>query len=153
MQDATKIAHRARLYAWPRARATGIEYAGRMGFVIRVLVNAGAIYLAATIVPGIEIRDVLTALGAGLVLGLINAVVRPVLVVLTLPVTILTLGLFLFVLNGLCLWLTGWLVKGFDVQGFWPAVLGALLISVVSWILTAFVSDRGRIVMIKRRTA
>ena len=124
-----------------------------MGFVIRVLVNAAAIYLAATIVPGIEVRDVLTALGAGLVLGLINAVVRPVLVLLTLPVTILTLGLFLFVLNGLCLWLTAQLVSGFDVQGFWPAVLGALLISVVSWTLTAFVSDRGRVVVITRRAA
>jgi putative membrane protein len=122
-----------------------------MGFVLRVLINAAAIYLAASIVPGIEIRDVLTALGAGLVLGLINAVVRPVLVVLTLPVTILTLGLFLVVLNALCLWLTAQVVKGFEVQGFWPAVLGALLISVVSWILTAFVSDRGRISVISRR--
>lgn len=124
---------------------------GVMGFVLRVLINAAAIYLAASIVPGIEIRDVLTALGAGLVLGLINAFVRPVLVVLTLPVTILTLGLFLVVLNALCLWLTAQIVKGFVVQGFWPAVLGALLISVVSWILTAFVSDRGRIVWISRR--
>jgi putative membrane protein len=122
-----------------------------MGFVLRVLINAAAIYLAASIVPGIEIRDVLTALGAGLVLGLINAVVRPVLVVLTLPVTILTLGLFLVVLNALCLWLTAQVVTGFEVQGFWPAVLGALLISVVSWILTAFVSDRGRIAVISRR--
>jgi len=130
-----------------------IGYAWPMGFVLRVLINAAAIYLAATIVPGIEVRDVLTALGAGLVLGLINAVVRPVLVVLTLPATILTLGLFLFVLNGLCLWLTALLVKGFEVQGFWPAVLGALLISVVSWVLTAFVSDRGRIVVITRRAA
>lgn len=124
-----------------------------MGFVLRVLINAAAIYLAATIVPGMEVRDVLTALGAGLVLGLINAVVRPVLVLLTLPATILTLGLFLFVLNGLCLWLTAQLVKGFEVQGFWSAVLGALLISVVSWILTAFVSDRGRIDVITRRPA
>lgn len=124
-----------------------------MGFVLRVLINTAAIYLAASIVPGIEIRDILTALGAGLVLGLINAVVRPVLVVLTLPVTILTLGLFLVVLNALCLWLTAQLVKGFEVQGVWPAVLGALLISVVSWILTAFVSDRGGIAVITRRGA
>jgi putative membrane protein len=124
-----------------------------MGFVLRVLINTAAIYLAASIVPGIEIRDVLSALGAGLVLGLINAVVRPVLVVLTLPVTILTLGLFLVVLNALCLWLTAQLVEGFEVQGIWPAVLGALLISVVSWILTAFVSDRGRIARIRGRAA
>lgn len=120
-----------------------------MGFVLRVLIKTAAIYLAAAIVPGIVVRDVLTALGAGLVLGLINAVVRPVLVVLTLPVTILTLGLFLVVLNAFCLWLTGQLVEGFAVQGVGPAVLGALLISVVSGILTAFVSDRGRIATLR----
>jgi putative membrane protein len=122
-----------------------------VGFLLRVLANALAIFLAAAIVPGIEIRGVLAALGAGLVLGLVNAVVRPVLLVLTLPLTLVTLGLFLFVLNGLCLWLTSLLVKGFEVHGFWAAVFGALIVSVVSWLLTAFVSDRGRIVMITRR--
>jgi putative membrane protein len=122
-----------------------------MGFLLRVLAYAAAIYLAAAIVPGIDISGPLTALGAGLVLGLINAVVRPVLVILTLPVTLLTLGLFLLVLNGLCLWLTAQLVEGFVVQGFWAAVFGALIVSVVSWGLTAFVSDRGRIAVITRR--
>ena len=122
-----------------------------MGLLIRVLVNAFAIYLIARIVPGIEVCSFLTALGAGLVLGLINAIVRPILVVLTLPVTLVTLGLFLLVLNGLCLWLTSQLVTGFDVHGFWAAVWGALLVSVVSWILNAFVSDRGRIVVITGR--
>lgn len=122
-----------------------------MGFLLRVLANALAIFLAAAIVPGIEIRGVLTALGAGLVLGLVNAIVRPVLVILTLPLTLVTLGLFLFVLNGLCLLLTSLLVKGFEVHGFWAAVFGALIVSVVSWLLTAFLSDRGRIVMITRR--
>jgi putative membrane protein len=122
-----------------------------VGFLLRVLANALAIFLAAAIVPGIEIRGVLAALGAGLVLGLVNAVVRPVLLVLTLPLTLVTLGLFLFVLNGLCLWLTSLLVKGFEVHGFWAAVFGALIVSVVSWLLTAFLSDRGRIVMITRR--
>jgi putative membrane protein len=149
-----KAFNAARLYA-PLA-VPGDERSdmlGPMGFVLRVLINAAAIYLAASIVPGLEIRDVLTALGAGLVLGLINAFVRPVLVVLTLPVTILTLGLFLVVLNALCLWLTAQVVTGFEVHGFWPAVLGALLISVVSWILTAFVSDHGRIAVISRRQA
>ena len=122
-----------------------------MGFLLRVLVNALAIFLAAAIVPGIEIRGVLSALGAGLVLGLVNAVVRPVLLILTLPLTLVTLGLFLFVLNGLCLWLTSLLVKGFEVHGFWAAVFGALIVSVVSWLLTAYVSDRGRMVVIPRR--
>lgn len=123
-----------------------------MGFLLRVLIYAAAIYLAAAIVPGIEVRGALTALGAGLVLGLINAVVRPVLIVLTLPVTVVTLGLFLLVLNGLCLWLTALLVKGFEIHSFWSALLGALLVSVVSWVLTAFVSDGGRIVVLRRRT-
>jgi putative membrane protein len=81
----------------------------------------------------------------------VNAIVRPVLVVVTFPATLLTLGLFLLVLNAFCLWLTGWLVKGFEVHGFWPALFGALLISVVSWALTAFVSDSGRIALIGRR--
>lgn len=123
-----------------------------MGFLVRVLINAAAIYVVALIVPGIEVDGFTTALGAGLVLGLVNAIVRPILIVLTLPVTLLTLGLFLLVLNGLCLWLTSLLVKGFQVHGFWSAVFGALLVSVVSWLLTAFVSDRGRIVVITHQS-
>ena len=91
----------------------------------------------------------MAALGAGLVLGLVNAVVRPILILLTLPFTLLTLGLFLFVLNGLCLWLTSALVKGFDVHGFWSAVFGSVLVSVVSWLLTTSVSDRGQIIVIR----
>jgi len=122
-----------------------------MGFLLRVLINAAAIYLVAHIVPGIEVSGVVAALGAGLVLGIINAIVRPVLVILTLPVTLITLGLFLFVLNGLCLWLTSLIVQGFVVRSFWSAVLGSLLISVVSWVLTAVVSDSGRVVVITRR--
>lgn len=123
-----------------------------MGFVLRVVVNAVAIYFIAAIVPGIEITGFLTALGAGLVLGLVNAVVRPILILLTLPVTVVTLGLFLLVLNGLCLWLTSLVVEGFEVHGFWPAVFGALLVSLVSGLLTTFVSDRGRVVVITNRS-
>ena len=133
-----------------RGRASRV-YITFMGFLVRMLANALAIFVAAAIVPGIEIRGVLSALGAGLVLGLVNAVVRPVLLVLTLPLTLVTLGLFLFVLNGLCLWLTSALVKGFQVHGFWAAIFGALIVSLVSWLLTAFLSDQGRIVVITRR--
>jgi putative membrane protein len=122
-----------------------------MGFLLRILVNAAAIYLVAAVVPGIEVSGVLAALGAGLVLGLVNAIVRPVLLVLTFPITLVTLGLFLLVLNAFCLWLTSWLVDGFAVRGFWPALLGAVLVSVVSWILNTFVSDSGRIVVLGRR--
>ena len=122
-----------------------------MGFLIRVLANALAIYVVARIVPGIAVSSALAALGAGLVLGLVNAIVRPILVVLTLPATLLTLGLFLFVLNAFCLWLTSRLVAGFEVHGAWAAFFGAFLISAVSWVLNAFVSDRGRIVIVTRR--
>src|SRR5438132_8325767 len=104
------------------------------------------IYLAAQVVPGIILRGkpLWPALLAGLVLALINAVVRPVLKLITLPLTLLTLGLFLFVLNAFCLWLTSAVVPGFDIHGFRAAFLGALLISIVSWALTVFVSDSGR---------
>lgn len=123
-----------------------------MGLLIRILVNTLAILLAVAIVPGIEARGALTILGAGLVLGLVNAVVRPVLLVLTLPLTLVTLGLFLLVLNGFCLWLTAALVKGFEVHGFWAAVFGAIVVSAVSWVVNAFLSDRGRVVVITDRS-
>jgi putative membrane protein len=123
-----------------------------VGFVTRVLVNAGAILLAAHLVSGLSVSSLTTALVAGLVLGVINAIVRPILVFLTLPLTLLTLGLFLLVLNAFCLWLTSVFVPGFTVYGFWAAFLGALIVSFVSWILTAFLSDSGR-VSYYRRTA
>ena len=116
-----------------------------MGFLVRVLINAATIAVAAALVPGLHLRWARAALLAGLVLGVINALVRPVLVILTFPLTLLTLGLFLLVLNGVCLALTARLVPGFDVDGFVPALLGAVVVSVVSWLLTAFVSDRGRV--------
>jgi putative membrane protein len=122
-----------------------------MGFLLRVLANILAIVLAASIVPGIRLDGVLPAVAAGLLLGFVNAVVRPVLLILTLPITLVTLGLFLFVLNGVCLWLVAAVVKGFHVAGFWPAVLGALCVSVVSWIVTTLVSDSGRFVVITRK--
>ena len=92
-----------------------------MGFLLRVFVNALAIMLAAAVVPGIRADSVPAALAAGLVLGLINAVVRPLLLLLTLPITLLTLCLFLFVLNGLCFWLAAAIVGGFHVSGFLAA--------------------------------
>jgi putative membrane protein len=123
----------------------------RMGFLLRVLVNILAIVLAAAVVPGITLDGILPAVAAGLLLGLINAVVRPILLVLTLPITLVTLGLFLFVLNGLCLWFVASVVKGFHVAGFWSAILGALCVSLVSWVVTVLVSDTGKLVVITRR--
>jgi putative membrane protein len=122
-----------------------------MGFLVRVLLNTVAIVLAGLIVPGIQVDGLLPALGAGVALGLVNALIRPILVILTLPITLVTLGLFIFVLNGLCFWLVSAFVPGFHVAGFWPAMGGALLVTVVSWVGTAFVSDRGRVVVITQR--
>jgi len=115
-----------------------------MGFLLRLIVNAAALWVAAQLVPGIVVTGFTPLLLAALVLGLINAIVRPILLVLTLPLTLLTLGLFIFVLNAFCLWLTSSLVPGFVVQTFGAALLGALVVSIVSWLLTAFVSDGGR---------
>jgi putative membrane protein len=124
-----------------------------MGFLLRVLVNALAIWLATRIVSGIEAGGSLAVLVAGLVLAVVNAVVRPVLLVLTLPLTLVTLGLFLFVLNALCLWMTSALVPGFAVRGFWAAFWGALVVTLVSWAANAFLSDRGRVTVITAREA
>jgi putative membrane protein len=115
-----------------------------MGFLLRLIVNAAALWVAAQLVPGIVVTGLTPLLLAALVLGLINAIVRPVLLILTLPLTLLTLGLFIFILNAFCLWLTSRIVPGFVVQSFAAALLGALVVSIVSWLLTAFVSDAGR---------
>ena len=115
-----------------------------MGFLLRLVVNAAALWVAAQLVPGIVVTGFTPLLLAALVLGLINAIVRPVLLILTLPLTLVTLGLFIFVLNAFCLWLTSRIVPGFEVQTFGAALLGALVVSIISWVLTAFVSDAGR---------
>ena len=115
-----------------------------MGFLIRLVVNAAALWVAAQLVPGFVITGVTPLLLAALVLGLINAIVRPILLILTLPLTLVTLGLFLFVLNAFCLWLASRLVPHFEVHTFLAALLGSLVISAVSWIVTAFLSDTGR---------
>ena len=122
-----------------------------MGFLLRVVVNALAIMLAASIVSGIKVDGLVPALVGGLLLGLVNAIVRPVLIILTLPITLITLGLFLLVLNGFCFWLVASIVKGFYVAGFWSACLGALIVSIVSWIMTAMISDSGKVVVITKR--
>jgi putative membrane protein len=113
-----------------------------MRFLVRLVLNGLAIIIAAWLLPGIHISSSLSALLAGVILGFVNAIVRPVLFFLTLPLTLLTLGLFIFVLNALCFGLTAWLVPGFSVDGFFSAVFGALLVSVVSWILNGLVVGR-----------
>jgi putative membrane protein len=107
------------------------------------LINAFALIAVAYLMPGISVASFTTALVAALVLGLVNAVVRPVLVLLTLPVTILTLGLFIFVLNGLLFWFVGSFIQGFVVAGFWAGVFGAIVFSLISWLLSALLLRSG----------
>jgi putative membrane protein len=96
-----------------------------------------AILIIAHILPGlIWVKGWVPALFAALLLGIVNAILRPILVLLTLPLTLLTLGLFLLVINGFMLWLVAALVKGFYVNGFWGALFGSVLISLVSWVLS-----------------
>ena len=115
-----------------------------MRFLIRVLLNALGLVAAAWLVPGITLTGAVPTLLAGLILGIVNALVKPVLVILTLPFTLVTLGLFLFVVNAICLGLTALLVPGFRVSGFVAALLGSLVVTVVSWVLHAVIADRER---------
>ena len=101
------------------------------------LINAAALMAVAYLLPGISVASFVTALVAALVLGLVNAVIRPVLVLLTLPATVLTLGLFIFVINGLLFWFVGSFISGFVVAGFWWGMIGAIAYSIVSWALSA----------------
>ena len=112
-----------------------------MGFLLRVLLNGMAIVAAAFLVPGIHVTGPVPALIAGLVLGLVNALVRPILVILTLPFTLITLGLFLLIINTICLALTAAVVPGFGISGFFAAFVGALIVTIVSWILSALTRD------------
>ena len=108
-----------------------------MNLLIVWLVNTVSLIAVAYLMPSIRVADFTTALIAALVLGLVNAVIRPVLVLLTLPVTLLTLGLFIFVINGLLFWFVGSFIKGFVVEGFWAGFFGAIIFSLISWALSA----------------
>jgi len=108
-----------------------------MFFILRLLIHMVAILIIAYLLPNvIWVDGLLAALVAAFLLGVVNAVIRPILVILTFPLTILTFGLFLLVINGLMLWLVAALVRGFYVNGFWGALFGSILISLVSWILS-----------------
>ena len=110
-----------------------------MPFIVRLIINMVAVLIISYLFPKmIRVDGFLAALVAAFLLGIVNSIIKPILVLLTLPITVLTLGLFLLVINGLMLWLVSALVKGFYVNGFWGAVLGSILISLVSWILTRF---------------
>ncbi len=121
------------------------------GFLIRLAISALGLWIAARFVPGIEIHGDTTLLLAALLLGVVNAVVRPVVVLLTLPVTLLTLGLFLWVVNAAMFGLVAALLDGFQVADFSSALLGALLVSVTSWFASSWVAPSGRVEVIQVR--
>lgn len=110
--------------------------------VISWVLNALALMGVTYLVPGIQVANFTVALVAALVIGLVNILIKPILLVLTLPVTILTLGLFIFVINGVLFWAVGHLLTGFTVQTVMSGIIGAIAYSVISWILSAIVIDK-----------
>ena len=118
------------------------------GILIRWLILTVAILSAAYLLDGMEVRGFTSAFFAAAVLGILNAVVRPVLIILTLPLNILSLGLFTFVINAFLLKMASGVIPGFEVHGFWPALFGSLIISLVSWLLSSLINDRGRVEVI-----
>ena len=109
------------------------------------LVNTVSLLAVAYLMPSIQVASFGAALVAALVLGLVNTVIRPILVLLTLPATILTLGLFIFVINALLFWMVAHFVEGFVVPGFWSAFFGAIVYSLVSWLLSALLLHERRL--------
>lgn len=120
------------------------------GFFFRLIITALGLWAAATIMPGVHMSGWGPLIISALVLGIVNAVIRPIILILTLPLTVLTLGLFILVVNGLSLGIVAWLVPGFELAGFWSAVLGAIVVGLTSWFASAFVGGSGRIERMKR---
>lgn len=112
-----------------------------MTILLRWVINAAAIIIIANLVSGVDITGWYAAFITALILGLINAVIRPLIIFFTLPVNVLTLGLFTFVINGLLFWFVSSIVKGLEVAGFWPAFWGALMLSAISWLVSTLLSQ------------
>jgi putative membrane protein len=120
------------------------------GFLIRAAVVAIGLWLASKM-GLVAFSSTGTLVAAALVLGVVNAFVRPVIILLTLPITLLTLGLFLLVINALMIMLVAWLIPGFLVAGFWSAVFAAIVVSLTSWIMSGWIGPRGRVEVMTAR--
>ena len=118
------------------------------GLLLRWLVLTVAIMFTAYVIKGIQVSGFVSAFFTAAMLGILNAFFRPVLIILTLPINILTLGLFTFVINALLLLMASGVISGFAVSGFWAAVFGSLLISLVSWVLNSLINERGKVEVI-----
>ena len=115
------------------------------GILIRWLTTTAAIVATAYLLDGIQVSGFFSAIFAGAMLGILNAFFRPIALLLTLPINILSLGLFTFIINALMLKMASGLIPGFGVYGFWTAIFGSLLISVISWLLNSFISEQGTV--------
>ncbi len=113
-----------------------------MKLLIGWLLNALALLAVAYFLPDIQVSNFMSALIAAAVIGLANMLIKPILLILTLPVTIITLGLFIFVINGILFWLAGYLLQGFDVKTITAGIIGAIVYSLISWILSAVLIDK-----------
>jgi putative membrane protein len=120
------------------------------GFLVRLLITALGLWVADQLLPGIVITGTGALIVSALVLGVVNAVIRPILFVVTLPLTVLTLGLFILIVNGISLALVAALVPGFHIASFWSATIGAIIVGLTSWAASTFIGGSGRIERMKR---
>lgn len=116
-----------------------------VGFLLRLAISAFGLWVAAKLLPGMRFDGNGTLLLAAFLLGLVNAVVRPLVILLTLPLTILTLGLFLFVVNGLMLMLVAWMLSGFELHGLFTAILASIISGIAAWFASSLIGPSGRV--------
>jgi putative membrane protein len=121
------------------------------GFLLRVAIVALGLWLATLMLPWLHFDTATYLLGAALLLGIVNAIVRPIAVVLTLPLTLLTLGLFLLVVNAAMLGLVALLLDGFQISGFWTALGGSLIVSITGWLAAGLIGNSGKVQVMKSR--
>jgi len=121
------------------------------GFILRIAIVALGLWLATRIFPGLLFDTPGTLFAAALLLGIVNAVIRPIAVILTLPLTLVTLGLFLIVINAAMLSLVALLLNGFQISSFWTAIGASLVVSVTSWVASGLIGNSGKIEVIRRR--
>lgn len=120
------------------------------GFFLRLLITALGLWVADQLLSGIAITGTGSLIVSALLLGIVNAVIRPVILILTLPLTIITLGFFVLIVNGISLAIAAWLVPGFHIEGLWSATLGAIIVGLTSWAASAFIGGSGRIERMQR---
>ena len=120
------------------------------GFLVRLLITALGLWVADQLLSGITITGTGALIISALLLGIVNAIIRPIILVLTLPLTVLTLGFFVLIVNGISLAIAAWLVPGFDVTGLWSATIGAIIVGLTGWAASAFIGGSGRIERMQR---